>query len=185
MTKDFLEEHRRALEDAYFARQNKELIRRMREADSSRSEKEKLAAASGLSDDALLDRLISLGFGSATVAALTLVPLVVVAWADGQPDEKEREAVLAVARGAGMAPGGPDQALLSHWLTEPPPPTLLSTWTDYVRAIGPEARAALRAEVLARARRVAEATGGFLGLFRKVSPGEEAMLKRLEKAFIA
>ena len=183
MSHDPLDDRRRALEDAFFARQDSELIRRMRAADPSRSERERLAEASGLQDEAVLDRLAGLGFGSGTVAALTLVPLVAVAWADGSLDSKERQAVLSAAGESGLAPGAPGHALLQGWLAEAPPPALLAAWTDYVRALPPEARAGLRPQLLGRARRVAEATGGFLGLTRSVSAEEEAVLGRLEAAF--
>ncbi len=42
---------------------------------------------------------------------------------------------------------------------------------------------ALRADLLGRARRVAEAAGGFLGLGRRVSAAEQAVLERLAAAF--
>jgi hypothetical protein len=41
------------------------------------------------------DRLAALNLGGDTLAALFLAPLVMVAWADGGIDDKERGAVLA------------------------------------------------------------------------------------------
>jgi hypothetical protein len=180
MSKDFLDERRRALEEAFFARHNEELIRKLHASDPNRSEKEKLAEASGLQDEALLDRLVALGFGSRTVAALSLVPLVIVAWSDGVVGDKEKEAILYAARDAGLDGAGRD--LLSRWLISAPPPGLLAAWTDYVHALAPEARIALRHKVMGRARQVAEAAGGFLGLLRGISPQEEKALATLDAA---
>jgi uncharacterized membrane protein YebE (DUF533 family) len=64
--------------------------------------KEALAAASGITDDAVLDRLAAFNLGADTLAALSVAPLVVVAWADGGIDDKERSAVLAGAAEAGL-----------------------------------------------------------------------------------
>jgi hypothetical protein len=41
----------------------------------------------------------------------------------------------------------------------------------------------IRTLFLSRARQVAEASGGFLGLTSRISEKEEAMLKKLESAF--
>ena len=44
-------------------------------------------------------------------------------------------------------------------------------------------RDAIKTTFLSRARQVAEAAGGFLGLTSKISGKEEAMLKKLESVF--
>jgi hypothetical protein len=46
----------------------------------------------------------------------------------------------------------------------------------------PEAKQAFRSDLLNRARNVAEAAGGFLGLGRKTSDAEEGVLKQLNDA---
>ena len=187
MGDQFLGDRKRALEEAFFAGEDEKLRRRLREADEARSRKEALSAASGIADDAVLDRLAALGMGGETLAALSLAPLAAVAWADGSIDARERDAVLAGAAEAGVAGQDASRRLLDRWLREPPPRDLLAAWTDYIRAVSAalddEARRALKAELLGRARRVAEATGGFLGVGRRVSAAEEAVLARLEGAF--
>lgn len=189
MSKEFLGDRKQALEEAFFAQQDQAILRRLRDAEASKSKKEALAAASGITDDAVLDKLTALGLDSATVAALSLVPLVLVAWADGAIDDKERGAVLSAAAEAGVEDGGPGHQLLGGWLAKRPPPQLLSAWTDYIRAMAPtlseDGRRDLKSNLLDRARKVAEAAGGFLGAGRKISPTERDVLDRLEKAFSA
>ncbi|WP_338662264.1 hypothetical protein VQH23_18855 [Pararoseomonas sp. SCSIO 73927] len=182
MSRDFLDDRRRALEEAFFAQQSDELIRRLRAADPGRPERDQLAEVSGLRDPALLDRLVSLGIGSGTVAALSIVPLVVVAWADGMMGDRERRAVLDAAHAVGLDAGSDGQALLSRWLSSPPPAELVSAWTDTVHALGTEARGALRHRVMERAVQLAEAKGGLLGLLGGISAPEKAALARLEAA---
>jgi hypothetical protein len=113
--------------------------------------------------------------------------MVLVAWADGALDPKEKAAVQEAAREAGIDREAEARALLESWLTAPPKAELAEAWRGYVRAVAaglaPEGRAALRRETIGRARRVAEAAGGFLGLGNKVSEAEERVLARLDEAF--
>ncbi|MBD0275601.1 MAG: hypothetical protein ICV73_27195 [Acetobacteraceae bacterium] len=189
MSKEFLRDREHALEEVFFAEQDRALLRRLKEADAKKSSKESLAAACGITDDELLEKLVSLGVDGATVAALSLVPLVLVAWADGKVEDKEREAVVAAAVETGMAEQGAGRQLLDRWLATRPPPQLLAAWTDYIRAISPTlndgARKQLKADLLDRAQKVAEASGGILNVGWKTSPAEKEMLAKLDKAFAA
>lgn len=186
MSKDFLDDRRHALEEAFFAKHNEALLRRLREADATASRRQAIAEASGITDGAVLDRLTELGVSSETVAALSMVPLIVVAWADGGIDERERTAILSGAADAGIDKGSPGYEVLGQWLRQPPSPELLAAWEAYIGAVAEAldhaARRTLRDDLLGRARRVAEAAGGFLGVGRMVSPAESATLKRLEAA---
>ena len=60
-------------------------------------------------------------------------------------------------------------------------------WREYVGALAESldraALDALKNDVMGRARGVAEAAGGFLGLGNKVSSEEQAVLDELAKAF--
>lgn len=186
MSKGVLEDRRHALEEAFFAKHNEALLRRLRETDATVSRRQAIAAASGITDDAVLDRLVGLGLGSETVAALSLVPLIVVAWADGGIDERERTAILSGAAEAGIAKDGPGYEVLGQWLRQPPSPELLAAWDAYIGAVADAldhaARRTLKDDLLSRARKVAEAAGGFLGVGRMVSPAESTALKQLEAA---
>jgi hypothetical protein len=148
---------------------------------------EALSAASGITDGALLGKLVAAGIDGETLTALSLVPLVAVAWADGSLDERERAALLLAAAETGLDPDGPAFRLLDGWLAHPPKARLIEAWSDYVRdraeAMGAEARLGLRVHLLGRARRVAEAAGSALGHASPISPAEALMLARLEGVF--
>jgi hypothetical protein len=148
---------------------------------------EALSAASGITDAALLGKLVAAGIDGETLTALSLVPLVAVAWADGSLDERERAALLLAAAESGMEPDGPAFRLLQGWLAQAPKPRLVEAWSDYVRdrsdVMDAEARLGLRLHLLGRARRVAEAAGSALGHASPISPAEASMLTRLEGAF--
>jgi len=184
-----LGDSRKALEDAFFARENEKLRQRLRDLDQTKRRKEALAAVSGITDDAVLDRLAALDLTSETFAALSLVPLIAVAWADGSIDDQERAAVFARAADLGVAPGDVSHELFQRWLADRPPPALVALWKSYVRALAdgmsPADRQAFKVKLLERARSVAEAAGGFLGLGSKVSPPEQRVLDDLASAVSA
>lgn len=186
VSNEILGNPRIALEEAFFARENAKLRQQLRDLDNTKRKKEALAAASGITNDAVLEKLAALNISSETVAALALVPLIAIAWSDGSIDDKERAAVLAKAQEEGASQGDVSHELFERWLSERPPANLLATWKDYVRALGEtmsaEDRRFFKGRVLDRARGVAEAAGGFLGI-GKVSAPEQKVLDELASAF--
>ena len=186
MSHEFLGDRKVALEEEFFAKQNQLLLRRLQENRQARSQKDALSAASGITDDSVLEQLAALGISSDTLAALSLVPLVAVAWADGSIDDKEREVAFSRAAEQGLGKQDVAYQMFEHWLADRPPPGLLAAWKSYIGALSPtlsdEARRALKRELLDRTRAVAGAAGGFLGIGRKISPAEEHVLTELDAA---
>jgi hypothetical protein len=186
---EVLRDRGRSLENEFFRREDQRLIARLTELKAAVANREALAKASGISNPAVLDKLLELGIHAETVAALSLVPLVEVAWADGKLDPKERRAILDHLPNAGIAAGSTAHGLLEAWLERPPDRKLLDAWTQLVKGISaqvsPDEAARLQADLLQRARMVASASGGVLGIGSKVSSAEAAKLAQLEAAFAA
>jgi hypothetical protein len=187
MADNFLGDRRKALEDSFFAKQEAKLLEKIRATRAAEESRESLAQTTGIADSAVLDKLEELGIVSDTIAALSLVPLVAVAWADGTVDDKEHNAVLAAAAEVGVNAEHVGYELLEGWLTERPGSDLVETWKAYIQdltgSLSPTEKSALRDDLIGRARAVAEATGGFLGLGNKISSEESAVLDELEAAF--
>ena len=187
MAHDALRDREKALEEQFFSKQNEKLRQQLRESQEKQASREALARVAGDAHPEVLDRLVELGIGPETWAALEIIPLVEVAWADAQMEAKERSAVLAAAEAHGIAPGGPGHQLLEDWLTHRPDARLLGAWGEYIVGLcadlDPGQKDALRDEILGRARSVAEAAGGFLGLGNKISREEEVVLQQLAKPF--
>ena len=118
---DFLDDRRRASEDDYFRKKDRELIEKMRAAAAHDLAKSELSARTGLSDPALLEELEALGFTPDTISVLPLVPIVEMAWAEGGITPAERAMLVSFARERGIAEGSPADliALASGWLTNP------------------------------------------------------------------
>jgi hypothetical protein len=146
-----------------------------------------LASASGIESDEILEKLCALGVNAETWTAVSIVPLVEIAWADGKIDRAEREAVLSGAEANGVTSESPGYQLLESWLAHRPDGRLLEVWGAFIvglcAELGESERESLKNQILGRARSVAEATGGFLGLGSKVSSEEEVILAELAKAF--
>lgn len=180
-----LSDRKKALEEQFFARQERELVERVHREAAAKERRQELADASGIRDPAVLDRLVGLDLDGATVAALGLVPLIAVAWADGSIETREREAVLRAAGEAGVSRDRAAYVLLESWLARPPGAELVGAWKDYAGALAASLseaeRESFRREMVSRARSVAEAAGGFLGL-GKISDAEEATIADLERA---
>lgn len=187
MTDEFLGPRRTALEEAFFRKRNTELLERLRRGAELESKRNEFARVSGISDVKLLDRLIHLKMETETVAAISLVPLVQVAWADGDLAPQEREAILKAAVESGMHQDDPSYHWLMSWLDVKPDAKLIAAWKDYVKALvstlTPADREALRDGLLGHAKTVAQATGGFLGLGSKIAPEEMAVLDDLQRTF--
>jgi len=177
----------RELEDSFFLEEDRVLLERLKALRRMEENREALGRASGIRDPEVLKRLVELGVRPESVAPLALVPVVEVAWADGKIDDRERRAVLDAAQARGIRAGEIQHDLLQSWLVHRPPQQLLEAWQHYLAGLLPELtpdqRQGLRRELLDRARAVAEASGGFLGLGNKVSPQESAVLEQLEKVF--
>jgi hypothetical protein len=173
--------------DAVFHNREKRLVEAFRERLDQLERRQQLAHVSGIRDEAILDRFLGLGITAESLAALGLVPLVWVAWADGEVAAKERDRIVAMAQAAGIGQQNGRYPLLEHWLSRRPAPEMVAAWRDYIRHLSErmaaEDLAALRREILDRAGEVARVSGGLLGFGKRVSPAEQAVLAQLEQAF--
>lgn len=183
---DFLGDRKQALEDAFFKKEEEQKLEAMREKLKEKTVREDLLKASGMTDDVVLDKLIELGLTGDTVVALSLCPLIHVAWADGTIQDNERDAILQAAKGKGIEDGDPAFELLSEWLGTKEPKTLWDAWSAYVGALedemSEEQYGLLRTQIVNFATAVAQAAGGFLGI-KSVSKSEQEAIDQIGSAF--
>jgi hypothetical protein len=186
MSQEFLGDRKKALEEAFFAKQNAALFERMRAQREKKARVEELTRACEIRDPEVIEKLVELGLDAASWAALSLVPLVEVAWAHGAIEPRARKAILTAAAEEGIAAGSASGTLLESWLDARPPGALFAAWGEYATGIASQLarseRAALRREIVERARKVAHAAGGMLGLAR-IPDAEKQVIAALEKPF--
>ena len=184
---DALGDRRKELEESFFAKQNQQLVEKLRAEKQKGQTKEAIRELTGIKNDTVLEKLVSLKLTSETIAALSLFPLIEVAWADGVIDAKEVAAVLDAAHAGGILKGSSAHTLIENWLKLKPPAALHTAWVNYVQglceAMKAEDKVLLKNELLGKARQVAEASGGVFGMGNKVSKSEAEALKKLEDAF--
>src|SRR3990172_535420 len=186
MSSDALHKRERALEEEFFARKSQQLRDKLKATFDQEVTREKLKAATGITDPVVLERLIALQVRGETMAAFWLYPLVEVAWADGKLDRKERDAILEAAVAGGVAKGSAGYELLEATIADGPTEARRLVWFAYARDLAdrldPTERRLVREDLVRRARAVAEASGGVLGM-RRVSASEQRVLDRIAEAF--
>jgi tellurite resistance protein len=182
---EFLDERRRASEDDYFRKRDRELIERMRQAAAAERDRSELSAKTGLDDPALLGELQDLGFTPETLPVLPLVPIVQMAWAEGGITPAERTLLIKVARERGIAEGSPADALLAGWMARKPTSDVFEKATRLIRAMlasgAPDTPTMSAEDLIKYCESIASASGGILGIGR-ISADERATLSEIANA---
>src|SRR5262245_23513842 len=180
-----LDKRGRALEDAFFNKKDEELLAKMRAQEEAKRKQGELAGATGIRDSAVLAKLVADGIGPNTLTALVLAPIVLMVWRKGKVEPAEKNAILRAAEQRGVQPGTPDWQLIEGWLERRPREDARAAWEAYVAALReklpPADFAKLRDDIVTRAREVARAAGGFLGV-GSVSAEEKRLIELLENA---
>jgi hypothetical protein len=187
---EFLDTWKRAKEEEFFHRKEVELLEKMKERASAEAERRLLGEELHVSDDRILDGLRALGYDRATIALLHLVPLIYVAWADGSVSPEERSLILQIARLREIQPGSPAHARLEDWLARKPDREWADSQLRVIRLIlesrPAEERKGSERDLVSLCRDVAAASGGFLGIGKKIAAAEreavEEIARQLERA---
>ena len=174
--KDGLRGRGRALEADHFQKLDRKRIEQLRAKQEREAARQKLSREAGI-DDETSDVLLDVGIGAEELPALDWIPLVEVAWSDGDVDMPERDVILAAVESDGIAEGHPAHDLLLSWIEARPPPELIQAWQRHVSSA--DRSSEQRSEILDRARAVAQASGGLLGV-GKVSGVESKALETIE-----
>jgi len=171
-----------------FGPEHAELLEHFKKKTGREAQREALREVVRIQDQAFLDRLLAMNIGPEKALALRIVPLVFMAWADGAPDEKEREAVLRAAAAQGLAAERVSRDLLAGWLAKEPDPRLLELWKSEIGRVWnrftTDEQLKMRHNLLGTAREVAEAAGSFMGLTSGISAREKAVLRELERVVV-
>ncbi|WP_182866662.1 hypothetical protein [Stieleria mannarensis] len=177
--------HRRgqALEDQYFQRVDQELLRKLREKDEREERLAELTKATGVRDERVATHLVEAGINASNIAAMTLTPLVFVAWASGSVTPEERKSVMSAALRRGVSSNPLAFRLLEQWLQSRPPRDMWGLWKEYAAGVHhtlpAETANKLRQRLLEQAKEVAMASGGVLGV-GKICPAEQRVLDEIE-----
>lgn len=178
--KNSMDDRRRAQEEEYFRKQERELLEKIRNRSAAAAERAGIAESTGVADDAILTSLQELGFTRETITLLHLVPLVHVAWIDGGVTQRERDLIFEVAASRGVEDGSDAFRQLAEWLERRPSEDF---FTDSLRILRVLAKADTEGpspnDLVEYCTRVAEASGGILGFGNKISDAEREVIARI------
>lgn len=188
MTKGFMGDREKALEEGYFRQQDARLLEKLRKGASLDEIAVALRDKLNVDNPELLTRARESGVTPETAPAFFLAPLVQVAWAEGKVGKHERETVLRLAQDRGVVSGTPAHDQLVSWLEQRPSDTLFDAALDVIRAgfdVLPHAERDERIERIVHAcHEVAAGSGSeiarLLGLGDGVSGSEESVMGTIE-----
>ncbi len=118
------------MEDAFFRDKDKALLEKIRNEKKKQEQEETLATITGIQDENLLHQLTDNGVTVETITAMSLIPLIYVAWADHIMNVEEQEAILKGAESQGIIAGTSAYELLKSWFQEKPSATLYIAWKE-------------------------------------------------------
>jgi hypothetical protein len=183
---DPLHERGKAIEDLFFAESDKKLLAKLKQELAAKEQKEALALAAGINDEPALAALVKHNITAETLTTVGLIPLIAVAWADDVLDVSERNAIMKAASESGVEAGTAAHDILEQWLRRKPSPELLDSWKTYIHALKASLDTTslnqLRDSIVGRARDVAKAAGGFLGI-AAISEVEQKVIDDLSATF--
>lgn len=171
------------------SRKNLDFAPRLSSEFEQQVQRSKLSTATGITSRYTLDKLLSHGIKAETVKALQLSPLFFVAWADGELDHNEQQAIMDFVKSWGITPSDPSYHFISYWLEVPPSPEYFDAWRVYIggkyQQTDEESFLQLRSDTLHQVKMVAEASGGFWGFGSTMSMSERKEIQKLEEVFAA
>ena len=181
--KDVFTQRKMGLEEEYFLKNEQELLEQIRSRAAPQAEREELAEATGIADEEILATLREMGYTRETVGLLHLVPLVQVAWASGSVTPRERELVLRLSEWRGVRKDSPAWEQLNNWLDERPSDDFFLKTLRVIRCLldfqTVKEQVTGRTDLISFCIRIANASGGFLGVGSKISEGEQAALDQI------
>ena len=133
MEKGFLGDREKAMEADYFRKENEKLLEKLRQGAKLDDIAKALADKLQVDNQELLGRVRDLGVTLETAPALFLTPLVQVAWAEGSVGNREREAVLRLARERDVQEDSPAYAQLVEWLKVRPSDALFDAGLEVIK----------------------------------------------------
>lgn len=182
---DAFDARRLGLEEEYFRSRDSQLVGKLKTVFHAGMTVEDLRKSTGISDQATLERLAAANLSGEMMVAFKVYPLVEIAWADGKVDADERRAVLDAAAKSGVKPGSEAHKCLEGWLASGPSKDMRQAWQMYAaqlkKSLTPAELATFRSDLAAYASKVAESSGGILGVVWRISPAEQAALDALTK----
>ena len=181
MSDDPLSGRKRAHEEDYFQKKDRELIEKLQKQAEAQRQLRELGERVGITDPEISRELAELGFTPETVKLVPLVPVLEMAWAEGGVTAEERKMVVEVARSRGVEEGSAADRQLTEWLDRRPDESVFRRAGRLIGALfasGGQVNITPD-DIIKYSEAIADASGGLFGI-RRVSSEERATLSRIE-----
>ena len=181
--KDAFSDLRIAKEEEFFHSREQALLEKVKQRAAAQSEARRLGEALGTRDEGILQDLQALGYTPDIIQILFAVPLIAVAWADGEVSKRERSLLQELA-GVSQSDNAAAHHQLKQWLDKKPPQDFLERSlriiSSLLKTLPPDEESDRGRELLTSTTRIAEASGGILGL-GSISATERALIERVAR----
>jgi hypothetical protein len=179
MADEPLSSRKRANEEDYFQKRDRELIEKLKKQAEAQQQLRELGERVGITDPEVSRELADLGFTPDTVKLLPLVPVLEMAWAEGGVTPEERKMVVDVARARGVDEGSAADRQLVEWLDRRPDESVFRRAGRLIGALLSDGRFNITPDdIIKYSEAIADASGGLFGI-RRVSAEERATLGRI------
>lgn len=173
--------HPSARERLYFAAADATKREKLRADLDAAAKKLRDAGTLGTEDDALVERIQALGFTGDSARVFDLLPLIHVSWADGRVQRGERAVILELCEARGMEAGSDAFVLVESLLEERPSDAFLDETLRLLKELT-ASRGEGDSELIDLCLKVAEASGGLLGIGSRVAETERELMKQVAEA---
>ena len=175
-------------EEKYFQQremERREQLRREKELAALQQEERQNIAANLNTSDEIAAEALALGFDAGTARVLPLMPLIQVAWADGSVSSAEERSVTELAESRGIEEGSAAHQFLNRLLLERPSDLFFERVNRVLmHMVAADPDSWVKKSIPDLCREVAEASGGFLGVFgSKISEEEQNLIDDLAAQF--
>jgi hypothetical protein len=121
----------KVLEEAFFYRVDRELSELLGKRLQREGKILQFANATGIRDQKHLELLVDSGFELST---LLWVPLILVAWADGNAEKLEKEAIAGILASKGISQETISKVIAHDWFCKKPTEELWEIWAEFSAA---------------------------------------------------
>ena len=177
---DHVSGRKRTNEEEYFQKKDRELIEQMRQRAKIEQQLRELGEEVGVTNPELSRELAEMGFTPETVKLLPLIPVLEMAWAEGEVTGAERKMVVDLARGRGIEAGSTADGQLADWLDRRPEDSVFRRAGRLISALFESGGRfdVTPDDIIKYCEAIADASGGLFGI-RRVSLDERATLSRI------
>ena len=176
----------KALEEKFFHDKERKIVDALRTQAGRENAREAIAKYTGIKDASVIDGLVRHGISLETFVAIYIIPMVLVAWADGTIHEEQLEVMHNYLHQKNIKKGSAMFDLWTGWLKGRPTVELEEAWMSFMKAyvtqLEHSERQELKKAILGLSEDVADSAGGLFGLMA-ISAEEKEVMRRLDSVF--